>query len=334
MSDVLTSDPSNIPIDTPTFTPTVIPSPTSTPTISATPTPDVFAAEFPLGDVAYVLPLTIRHITPTRAVLFFELDQAVEGMLFYQVEGAAAGGELPFRADAVRHQLTLDTLVPGTTYKIRVGIPGADGGFSEPHFLGGKWGPLTVHTPSEMNPLRFGVIGDASFGDSVTATLVEQMAAADLEFVLHTGDVVDETEFNADPFESYAHKYYMTFAPLLQQIPIYTVPGNHDYDPDIRWQGEPFYFNAFPPFEDPRIPASGTNQYYAFVMGKMQFIMLDSQVFFGIAGRDDEHTGVSCLTVQQQFRPSQRRTPGTGKLVTLVPGSKYPAGLFRPYASV
>jgi len=285
-----TTETSIVPVDTPTCTPTIIPSPTSSPTISPTPTPDVFAAEFPLGDVAYVLPLTIRHITPTRAVLFFELNQAVEGTLFYQVEGAAAGGELPFAADAVRHQLTLDVLVPGTTYKIRVGIPGVDGEFTEPHFLGEKWGPLTVHTPTEMNPLRFGVIGDASFGDSVTTSLVEQMAASSLDFVLHTGDVVDETELNADPFESYAHKYYKTFAPLLQQLPVYTVPGNHDYDPDIRWQDEPFYFYAFPPFEDPRIPASGTSQYYAFVMEKLQFIMLDSQVFFGIAGRDDEQS--------------------------------------------
>ncbi len=285
-----TAEPSIVPLDTPTCISIIIPVPTSTPTISPTPTPDVFAAEFPLGDVAYVLPLTIRHITPTRAVLFFELDQAVEGILFYQVDGAAAGGELPFDADAVRHQLTLNVLVPGTTYKIRVGIPGADGEFTEPHFLGEKWGPFTVHTPAEINPLRFGVIGDASFGDSVTASLVEQMAAANLDFVLHTGDVVDETELNADPFESYAHKYYQTFAPLLQQLPVYTVPGNHDYDPDIRWQGEPFYFNAFPPFEDPRIPASGTSQYYAFVMDGLQFIMLDSQVFFGIAGREAEQS--------------------------------------------
>ena len=304
MPAISTAEPSIVPVDTPTCTPTIIPSPESTPTISPTPTPDVFAAEFPLGDVAYVLPLTIRHITPTRAVLFFELDQAVEGTLFYQVEGAAAGGELRFGADAVRHQLTLDLLVPGITYKIRVGIPNADGGFTEPHFLGGKWGPLTVHTPEEINPLRFGVIGDASFGDSITTSLVEQMAAADLDFVLHTGDVVDETEQNADPFESYAHKYYETFAPLLQHIPVYTVPGNHDYDPDIRWQGEPFYFNAFPPFEDPRIPPSETSQYYAFVMGKVQFIMLDSQVFFGIAGRDDEQSWLSERLGDDRFQAS------------------------------
>lgn len=302
VSDVPAAENSTVPVNTPTSTP--IPSPTYTPTISPTPTPDVFAAEFPLGDVAYVLPLTIRHITPTRAVLFFELDQAVEGMLFYQVEGAAAGGKLQFGADETRHQLTLDVLVPGTTYKIRVGIPDANGGFSEPQFLGDKWGPLTVHTPSELDPLRFGVIGDASFGDAITTSLVEQMAAADLDFVLHTGDVVDETELNADPFESYAHKYYETFAPLLQQLPVYTVPGNHDYDPDIRWQGEPFYFNAFPPFEDPRVPASGTSQYYAFVMGKLQFIMLDSQVFFGIAGRDDERVWLEERLAEDRFRAS------------------------------
>jgi predicted phosphodiesterase len=292
---------------TPPAQPTVVPStqtatPVSSPTPSPTPTPDVFAAEFPLGDVAYLLPLTIRHVTPTSAQLFFELDRPVAGYLFYQLEGGSEGGRVALPRDTARYQLTLQNLRPGTTYRIRVGIPDDSGGLAEPRFLGGRWGPLTVHTQAQEGALRFAVIGDASFGDPVTAALVGRMAQADLDFVLHTGDVVDETAPNANPFESYEHKYYETFAPLLQHMPIYTVPGNHDYDADIRWQGEPFYFEAFPPFADPLIHATGSNQYYAFSEGRIQFIMLDSQVFFGVAGRQEEQNWLAERLADDRFQ--------------------------------
>lgn len=291
---------------TATSSPTPAPSstPSPTPTISPTPTPDVFAGEFPLGETTYRLPLTIRHITPTTAVLFFELDRPVDGYLFYQLVGGAEGGRVAFSADRARHQITLENLVPGCSYKIRLGISGADGSFSEPTFLGGRWGPVRAHTYTEDESLRFGVIGDASFGDPITVSLVEQMTASDLDFVVHTGDVVDETEANADPFGSYANKYYAVFAPLLQQIPVYTVPGNHDHDADIRWQNEPFYYHAFPPFEDPLIAPTNSSQYYAFSKRDVQFIMLDSQVFYGIPNREEQNDWLAERLGDTRFRAS------------------------------
>jgi predicted phosphodiesterase len=290
------------PTHTVTATSSPTPAPSSTP--SPTPTPDVFAGEFPLGEITYRLPLTIRHITPTTAVLFFELDRPVDGYLFYQLVGGVEGGREAFSADRARHQITLENLVPGSSYKIRLGISGADGSYSEPGFLGGRWGPVTVHTYMEDESLRFGVIGDASFGDPITASLVEQMTASDLDFVVHTGDVVDETEANVDPFESYAHKFYDTFAPLLYQMPVYTVPGNHDHDADIRWQGEPFYYYAFPPFDDPPIGSTDSSQYYAFSKLDVQFIMLDSQVFYGVPNREEQNDWLAERLGDTRFRAS------------------------------
>ena len=149
------------------------------------------------------------------------------------------------------------------------------------------------------------MIGDASFGDEATFDLVEQMATADLDFVLHVGDVVDETTWGVDPFVSYAKKYYSPFEPLLSQMPVYTVPGNHDYDLDIRWQEQPFYYYAFPPFNDPAIPGQSEqdhNQYYAFAYGDIQFVMLDSQVFFGVAGREQQNEWLAERLADSDFR--------------------------------
>jgi predicted phosphodiesterase len=282
----------------PTATAAPRPSPTPTVTVAA-------AADLPLGEIAYTIPLTIRHRTARSATLFFELAAPAPGSLFLR---PTAGGELietPLPPDQAGHLLTVDGLIPGTEYEVGVALQGEGETFHQPNFLGRAWGPVRFHTMREDGPLRFGVIGDASFGDPVTSALIEQMAAADLDFVLHAGDVVDETEQGVDPFYSYAWKFYTPFEPLLTQMPIYTVIGNHDYDSDIRWGGEPFYYHAFPPFPDADFPgqeARATSQYYAFAYGGIQFLMLDSQVLFGAPGRAEQAAWLAERLTDPRFR--------------------------------
>jgi predicted phosphodiesterase len=224
--------------------------------------------------------------------LFFELNAPSPGSLLIRpidAEGQVIERELD--PSQPRHNLTIENLAPGTRYELVVALAGVGDNSQQPRFTQGAWGPVSFRTASDANIVRFGVIGDASFGDSATRALIEEMAAYDLDFVLHVGDVVDETRPGIHPFDSYAEKYYLPFEPLLKQMPIYTILGNHDYDLDIRWEGEPFYDYAFPPFLDPRYPdqeARARNQYYAFAYGGIQFVMLDSQVFYGVSGREEQ----------------------------------------------
>src|SRR5688572_4831137 len=80
-----------VPTQFATLLPTPIPLLTATPMATAlptlTPTPDPFNSDFPLSTVHFTLPPTIRHITQTSAVLFFELDQPTDDILFYQAVG-------------------------------------------------------------------------------------------------------------------------------------------------------------------------------------------------------------------------------------------------------
>jgi predicted phosphodiesterase len=288
-----------------TAVPEILPSPSPPPLATPiepvvstpSPTPDTILIlldeGLPLGSIAYKIPLTIRHVTQHAATLFFEIDTPTSGSLY--LRSTADGGSIIEQAldpSQTRHLLEVGGLDPGVRYEAVVAIQEGDADLHQPVFLERAWGPIHFQTQAESGPLRFGVIGDASFGDQATIALVEEMAAADLDFVLHTGDVVDETAWGMDPFESYARKYYTPFEPLLTKMPVYTVPGNHDYDADIRWQEEPFYYQAFPAFNDFAIPNQGDrdrNQYYAFAYGDIQFMMLDSQVFFGVAGRDAQN---------------------------------------------
>lgn len=251
-----------------------------------------------------MIPLTLRHVTESSATLFFELSAPASGLLVYRAADPQrpAYGEIAFAADQTRHMLTLEGLNPGAPYQAIVILTGAGGG--QPGFNATAWGKVDFRTASNETPLRIGVLGDASFGDQATQQLVGLMATQDLDFVIHTGDVVYEVD-NADLVNSYLLKFFEPFSPLLHQLPVYTVLGNHDYDAVLDWQGAPFYDYAFPPFPTPNFsyPASRRgHQYYALAYQGVQFLMLDSQTFYGVEGRAEQDAWLQERLADPGFR--------------------------------
>lgn len=278
---------------------------TTTPTVII-PTPTTSPTPITLGDVSaqvsYALPLTVRHVTDTSATLFFELTVPSEGILLY--ESSEEGQKIvPLDVTTSRQQIELEGLAPGVEYRAMVGLAG-DGSYQQPAFRGQAWGSISFRTQAAKEPLRIGVIGDSGFGQQVTYDLAAQMADLDLDFVLHTGDVVYSIEQNADAYEAYALKYYLPFAPLLRMAPIYTVVGNHDVEQEAMYQGTPFIYHAFPPFVDPHFSASdvgGLNRWYAIAYGDIQFLMLDTQTFFNEPGRAEQLAWLSERLADEHF---------------------------------
>ena len=283
------------PASTPTQLIVITPSPSqdqsvSTEIISAT--PDYFSRVYPLSDNEFVIPLTVRHVTDNSAIVFYELRKPQKGMLVYRSVSpeTSSQGEIAIPSGETRNMITIDGLSPGIAYQAMMLVDHGEEDLRQPKFVEKEWGKVNFRTDSEQESLRVGILGDASFGDEATYSLITTMASNDLDFIIHTGDVVYETDVT-DPLRSYILNYFEPFSPLLHQGPVYTVLGNHDYDAAVNWQGAPFYDYAFPPFPDPNInyPASRrANQYYAFSYRDIQFLMLDSQVFFGVDGRSDQ----------------------------------------------
>jgi len=231
-------------------------------------------------------------VSGESASLFFELSNPTYGRLVYRSIDPEhpMQGEVTFSADETRHMITFENLLPGIQYQALVLLGSNEADFQQPTFNRATWGAVSYKTASDEIPIKVGVLGDASFGDDATQTLITLMASQDLDFVLNTGDVVYETD-NSDLINSYTQKYFEPFSPLLHQMPVYTVMGNHDYDWSLNWQGAPFYDYAFPPFPDPNFsyPTSRRgNQYYAIAYQDVQILMLDSQVLFGVEGRAEE----------------------------------------------
>ncbi len=292
----LTATTTPSPTPSPSATITVTPTATETPLPTATPIP---TAELRLrseaAEVAYLVPLTAQHLTPHGALLLFQLRSPSPGYVVYRPLPATSNVWMlrPLDAAASRHQIALEGLLPDSRYEIQVGLGEDLQALRVPQLADQPWGPLKVRTPPEGEPsLRIGVIGDSGFGESRTNGLIAQMAQQNLDLVLHTGDLVYHPEEEADPPLSYALKYFLPFQSLLSRMPVYVVLGNHDVDPPTRWNGEPFYYTAFPGFADPAAEAGGAQPghgWYSFSYGSLQFLMLNSQVFHGQPGRQ-EHT--------------------------------------------
>ena len=282
--------PSTAPTQTPPATPTREPTATRTPRPTKTPLPKVAFSES-AADQAYLVPLTVQRLTPFEAMVHFELERPSPGWLLYKPNQEDFQGwwAIPLVENQVSHQIPLVGLTPGTSYRAQVGLGAELESVRVPRLFGAQWGPVHFDTPSlGMPDLRFAVIGDSGFGDDQTRELVERMDSYDLDFVLHTGDSVYNAFEESGPAEAFATKYFKMFAPLMLELPIFTVLGNHDFDQPARSNGRPYFVRAFPGFADPSIPQSALGTWYAVERSGIQFIMLDSNSFHGGGGRAEQ----------------------------------------------
>ncbi len=287
--------------------PPPIPTPSPSPTATATAIPTAtLATEIgynpAAAQVGYRIPPTLRHVTPDSAIFFFELELPAAGYLLYRPTAAAAAGWFLQALDleSSRQQIELVGLTPGAEYQVRVGLGESLADLRAPWLFGSRWGDLSFETPALDPPgLRIGVIGDSGYGQSTTHDLAELMASYRLDFVLHTGDLAYRLNEDEDLFEGYAKKYFRSLEPLLTTLPVYPVLGNHEYDRETYWLDRPFYFYAF---AGVGIQGSANESWYSFSAAGIQFLMLDSQVFHGAAGRASQTAWLGERLADPSFR--------------------------------
>ncbi len=284
-----TTEPPTAEVITTSLSPALTPCPVE-PTM--TPGPGAFWAPEQYADTGYQIPLTIQFLEPDSAVVYFELEKPAAGYLMYWRENSVIDDAevLQLVPDQTQHMIVLQGLKSDSGYSVEVGLECGEGCLRPPAWRGTEWGGLAFRTPDyESGHLRIGVIGDSGFGENVTFKLADLMSASRLDFIIHTGDVVYRMdEQPGDPFLAYWLKYFLPLRPVLQSMPVYPVPGNHEYDYAAMWNGNPFYYHVFPaaPGRPDSLHAVDQNRrWYAVEAGMVQFLFLDSETVFGAPGR-------------------------------------------------
>lgn len=110
----------------------------------------------------------------------------------------------------------------------------------------------------EQENFTFVVFGDPQMHNDITRQIVDMVAQEKAEFCLILGDLVNDAN-DLTQWE----QYRKVFRPLYAEFPLYTVPGNHDY----QLEGRIEHYKAY---------AHSGDTYYSFNHKGCRFFMLDT----------------------------------------------------------
>jgi len=229
---------------------------------------------------AFTIPPTLQHVGEREANLYFRLNAPTHNGLVSLSQAGKGVQSLPFSTqDSLRIQLPLTGLEPASSYEILVTVDGQELNYLDDPLA---WSRLSFKTQPYPFPLRMAAIGDSGFGHETTSRLGAMMAAEQPDVFFHLGDVVYWMhQYDNDAFVNWAQKYYLPFRGLLKRVPHYPTFGNHDMDAPTVLDGWYSYFWMFPPFNNDQW--KGGRWWYSFDLNGIQFLSLNSQLFYAHA---------------------------------------------------
>ncbi len=193
----------------------------------------------------------LQNAQPRSVTIMWEADAVPAHVI---VRGRAGERRIAVPARG-RQELVVDGLEPGTRYRYQVVVGTAE--------AAGEL--VTAPEPGAAVPLTFAVFGDTRAGTEVHRGLVERIRGEVPDFILGTGDLVDEGNNRAQ-----WQTFFDVERPLLRDNVLFPALGNHDR------QGRGRTADNFRSFFS--LPENGSEpeQVYAFTWGPARFLILDS----------------------------------------------------------
>lgn len=211
-----------------------------------------------LGTVAGAAPFQkgpyLQRVTRTGITLMWQSDPPASG----RVTLVAPDGRERVIDDAATgiHEVRLEDLAPGTRYLYRVVCDGKTAS-----------GEL-VTAPEATEPFSFVVFGDTRSNPGAHRNLVERIRREVPDFILLTGDMVDDGAKEAD-----WQTFFDVERDLMRENVFFPAVGNHDRHQ--RTRGADAYRRYF------SLPADTPDpeRYYTFSYGNSRFLVLDSNEY-------------------------------------------------------
>jgi len=197
----------------------------------------------------------LQDLAPTSITVMWELEEPIPAKLI--VTDAAGEKTVDVPADRIA-EARVDGLEPAKRYRYRVEAGGQrwDGEFA------------TAPQVGQDVPFQFIVVGDSRNGLEQHRRVVERMAQEVPDFVLGTGDMVDEG-FRQDEWQ----QFFDVENELLRDNVYFPALGNHDRQGRGRTADNyRAYFS---------VPDNGADseRYYSFTYAAARFLVLDSNAY-------------------------------------------------------
>ena len=197
----------------------------------------------------------LQDLAPTSITVMWQLDELVPGRLVVEGPGGQKVQEVPPGRIA---EATVEGLAPSTRYRYRVEAAGQ------------TWqGEFATAPPAGKDvPFSFIVVGDSRESVEQHRRVVQRMSQEVPDFVLGTGDMVDEG-FRQEQWQS----FFDVENEMLRDNVYFPALGNHDR------QGRGRTADSYRAFFS--VPENGDNseRYYAFTYGSARFLVLDSNAY-------------------------------------------------------
>jgi predicted phosphodiesterase len=205
---------------------------------TTTPTP------VPPPDATLIRGPYLQSVTADSIIVIWETDLPGPGEVVYG-ETEAYGSRVADPAVGTCHAVTLTGLAPHAVYHYRVESGGAP--LSEDATFRTAAGP-------DQSAFTFAAFGDTRTQHERHRAVVEQIVARAPDFVLHSGDLVEDGR-RAEDWET----FFDIERELVARAPLFPALGNHEHD-------SPRYFDLF------YLP--GNERWYAFDYGNARFVCL------------------------------------------------------------
>jgi calcineurin-like phosphoesterase family protein len=200
----------------------------------------------------------LQDLAPTSITVMWQLDQAAPARVTVTGPGGPGGVRSLEVAAARIGEVTLDHLTPSSRYRYRVDAAG--------HSWTGEF--ATAPEVGADVPFSFIVMGDTRNGIDAHRRVIERMAQEVPDFVLGTGDMVDDG-YRQDQWQ----QFFDVETPMLRDNVFFPAVGNHDRQGRGRTADSyRLYFS---------VPDNGgdTSRYYGFSYAAARFLVLDSNEY-------------------------------------------------------
>jgi predicted phosphodiesterase len=187
----------------------------------------------------------LQSVTPDSVIVVWETDAPGDSRVDYGPT-ASYGLVVSDVVSVTHHALTLTGLSPYTTFHYRVSTDGQ---------LFGEDSAFRTAAPLTQTTFSFVVYGDTRTNVTPHQQVVNRIRALAPDFVLHTGDFVDD---GGSPGRWTT--FFTIEQDLIRQAPLFGVLGNHEND-------SPYYFDVF------HFP--GNERWYSFDYGNVHFVALE-----------------------------------------------------------
>jgi len=201
----------------------------------------------------------LQSVTANSIIVIWETDRPSRGEVVYG-EAGEYGASVVDPAIGMRHAVTLTGLVPYTLYHYRVASDGAH--------LSADAAFRTAAGPDQTR-FTFVAFGDTRTQHQIHRQVVGRILEQEPDFVLHTGDLVD----NGWDTGQWA-AFFAIERELMARAPLFPALGNHESNSSL-------YFDFF------HLP--GNERWYTFDYGNARFVCLQVDGFADFGSGSEQY---------------------------------------------